>query len=728
MLTRSSRAPLIGLVVSLILAAALTDAQAPASAQLAPPVQPVPSVTFRMAINYVDVSVRVLDEHGNFVPNLKQTDFQVLEDKKPQTINAFGLVQIPLERPEKPLFMAQPIDSDVVANTRGNEGRLYLLALDDMHTDPLRSQRVKNAARKFIEENLGVNDLAAVTIIGRSDAAQELTGNRRLLLAAVDKFLGQQPRSATLETIAAYNRDVGLGSIDPSGDVADPYLPERLSNDRRTFQSLTRLVDWMGGIHGRRKALIYLSEGFGYDIRDAFRRLDGASGLGQPDLSGIFDDTRQVIAAATRNDVNIYAVDPRGLSAGGDELVETASLADAGRPLDASDPNFGNNSATSRTDLGAMSLNRELEAAQDTLRSLSERTGGFATLNSNDFSTAFNRIVDENSSYYILGYYSTNEKRDGKYRAIDVRLANRPGLVVRARKGYLAASGKTQTSAVATDGAPEVSAQLRELLRSPVPVNGIAFSATAATFMGTPPNNTVVVTVEARVTDLRLTPKEGKLAGNVAIALAVVDGPGKLRGSVAPTLALHLRPETYDQITKRGSIRVISQFALPPGRYQLRAAALAADAKNSGGVQYDLEVPDFSKARLSLSSVALVSSWANLSLSAADKHLDERLPEPTTQREFSSEEELTLYVEPYDNQRTPVHKVLITSTVRADDGHVVFKDVMERSNEDLKNARGVSTRIPLKALRPGLYVLTVEARSELDNLEPVSQLLQFQVR
>jgi hypothetical protein len=266
------------------------------------------------------------------------------------------------------------------------------------------------------------------------------------------------------------------------------------------------------------------------------------------------------------------------------------------------------------------------------------------------------------------------------------------------------------------------------LLRSPVPVSGIAFSATAATFRGTPPNNTVVVAVEASVTDLRLTSKDGKLAGNLAVALAVVDSDGKLRGSVAPTLALGLRPETYSQIVQKGSIGVVSQFALPPGRYQLRAAALAADAKNSGAVQYDLEVPDFSKARFSLSSAVLVSSWASLSIAAADKHLDETLPEPTTRREFSSEEELTVYVEPYDSQRTPAHRVSVTSTVRADDGRVVFKHVEERSNEELQAARGVSTRIPLKELGPGLYVLTVEARSELGNLEPVSQLLQFRIR
>lgn len=715
MLTHSSPTAFMAMV----LATTLTAAQAP-------PIQPIPPVTFKMEINYVTVSARVLDEHGNFVPNLRQEDFRILEDRKPQAIKAFGLVRIPFERREKPLFMGQPIDSDVVDNARTNEARLYVLALDDLHTDPLRSQRVKNAARKFIEENLSANDLAAVTIIGRSDAAQELTGNRRLLLAAIDKFLGQQPRSATLEKIDAYNRAVGIGAVDPGGDVSDRYLPERLSNARRTFRTLTRLAGWMGGVHGRRKALIYFSEGFGYDIGDVFGGLDSATQPRKPDLMEIVDHTREVIGAATRNDVNIYAVDPRGLSAAGDELIGTGNLADGGIPLNAADSGFGNNSATFRSDLGSRSLNRELQTAQENLRSLSEQTGGFATLTSNDFTTAFNRIVDENSSYYVLGYYSSNEKRDGKYRAIDVRLANRPGLVIRSRKGYLAPRGKTQTSALPADELPNVSAQLRDVLRSPVPVRGLTFSATAATFRGMAPNNTVVVTVEVSAKDLGLIEKDGIFTGNLGMALVVVDPDGKLRASAAPTLALRFRQETYRQLAQSGRFRIIAQFQLAPGRYQLRAAALASPGENSGSVHYDLEVPDFTNRRLSMSSVALVSSRASSWPSAADNHVDQRLPEPTALREFSADDELSLYVEAYDD-RLPAHRIDVTTTVRSADGGVVFRSEKALSSGNTDSARGVSTPIPLKPLGAGLYVLTVEARSRLADSDLVRQVLQFRV-
>jgi VWFA-related protein len=712
----------------LSLSVAVTIVSAVLAAGQGSAVQPLPPVTFKMDINYVDVSVRVLDKDGHFVPNLTKDDFRILEDKKPQTIDAFGAVRLPFERPEKPIFLQQPLDPDVVVNARGNEGRLYVLVLDDLHTDALRSQRVRAAARKFISDHLSANDLAAVTVIGRSDAAQELTSNRRLLLAAVDKFIGQAPRSATLESVDAYNRGVASGMIDPGGDVSDPLLQERISNDRRSLRSLTRLADWMGsGVHGRRKALIYFSEGFGYDVSDVFRSMNSAIEPRKGDVLDLFDNMRDAISAATRNDVNIYAVDPRGLSAAGDVLIEAGGQADAGVAYNVDEPNYGA-AGQFRPDLGAQSLNRELEAAHANLRQLSDETGGFATLNANEFTDAFNRIVDENGSYYVLGYYSKNEKRDGKYRAIDVRLVNRPGLVVRARKGYLAPrGGKPATAAIAADAAPDVPARLRDVLRSPVPVGGLVFSATAASFKGAASNNTVVVAVEVSGQDLGLVAKDGVFAGSLSLALVVSDPEGKLRASASPTLNLALKPDTYNYVSKNGSFRVVAQFALPPGRYVLRAAAIATGGKNSGGVQYDLDVPDFTKTRLALSNPVLMSAKASLSPTAADDHVDKTLPQPTTLREFSSDDELTLYVAAYDNQPTPAHTLDLVSTVQASDGTVVFKDEQARASTDV-NARGVTTRIPLKGLNPGLYVLTVEARSRLSGIEPARQLVQFRVR
>ena len=167
-----------------------------------------------------------------------------------------------------------------------------------------------------------------------------------------------------------------------------------------------------------------------------------------------------------------------------------------------------------------------------------------------------------------------------------MRLPNRTGLMVRARRGYLAPSGKGESASIGTDKTPNASAQLRELLRSPVPMSGVSVSATAATFRGQTRNGTVVVAVEARAGDSEFTEKGGRFTGRLSVGLAALDYDGKLRASAAPTLDFGLKPETYQRIAKEGNVRLVSQLALPPGRYQLRAALLDDVAGNGGSVQY----------------------------------------------------------------------------------------------------------------------------------------------
>jgi len=121
--------------------------------------------------------------------------------------------------------------------------------------------------------------------------------------------------------------------------------------------------------------------------------------------------------------------------------------------------------------LGVFALQDELRLSQDSLRGLAEETGGFASVSSNDFSSAFRRIVDVNSTYYVLGYYSTNEKRDGRYRKIEVKLS-RPGLDVNARKGYVAPRGKAPGSKT-IEASAGTSKELREALNSPLQESGL---------------------------------------------------------------------------------------------------------------------------------------------------------------------------------------------------------------------------------------------------------------
>lgn len=266
--------------------------------------------TFKAQVEYVEVDVIVTDQQGRPVRDLTKDDFQVFEDGKRQAITNFAQVSIPVERPDRPLFQPDPIEPDTASNERPFNGRLYVLVLDDLHVNALRSQQVKNAAKQFIQRNLSANDMMAIIFTGgRSDWNQEFTSSRRLLLAAVDKFMGQKLQSATLNKSQEYYRQrdlLGSAAGLNSRTVADPEDMERAYKARNTLSTLKNVAEWFGGVRGRRKTLLWLSEGIDYDITDLIRD------MGQPasQASTIIEDVRDAIAAATRANVSIYAVDP----------------------------------------------------------------------------------------------------------------------------------------------------------------------------------------------------------------------------------------------------------------------------------------------------------------------------------------------------------------------------------------------------------------------------------
>lgn len=333
--------------------------------------------TFRAGVDYVEIDAVVTDRQGNFIRNLTKADFQVLEDGKPQTVSVFSLVNIPTNRDTE--------DDDAPGSSEGasTRGRLYVMVLDDLHTPPLRTPQVTRAARLFVQEHMAANDLAAVvTTSGRSNAAQELTGDKQLLLRAIDGFSGQRLWRA--------------------GESLDA---ERGFNARIAMSSLREVSARMGELHGRRKAMLFISEGIDFDIYDVFANRDANT---------VREEVRAAISAATRSNVSIYSVDPRGLSSLADEEIERGE---------------------SSLSTGRGSSSERLRLAQDSLRILSDMTGGFAAVNSNDFAGIFDRIVRDNSTYYLLGFNPANDKRDGRFRKLDVRVA-RDGVMVRARRGY----------------------------------------------------------------------------------------------------------------------------------------------------------------------------------------------------------------------------------------------------------------------------------------------------
>lgn len=678
-------------------AATLTAEQQANTAQGPSPAQSdTPPLTFRVEVNYVEVDATVTDAQGNLVTDLTADDFEILEDRRAQTISSFSLVRIPVERAERPLFAAAPIEPDVQTNT-GVEGRIYLIVLDSLHTSFENTLRVRAAARQFIERSFGANDLAAVVFTGgQTRDTQDFTGNPRLLLAAIDRFAGMRTPGQT-QSLA---EQLGAGITRLPGDpVADPAEFQRAYNARSSMDRIRELSTFMGGVRGRRKAMLLVGEGVDYEFADI---------INNAQATGVLESFRDAIGAATRANVAIYAIDPRGLS-----NPEASLIGVAGAPgLD--DPSAG--------DLGTRSIGREFQQSQNSLRILANDTGGFAVLNQNDFSTAFDRIVRDNSTYYVLGYYPTNERRDGRFRAITVRV-KRPGLQVRSRRGYVAPRGRApgSPSPAPAAGPGAVTAAVSEAVGSPVPISGIPLTVSAVPFKGVAPNAAVAVAVELRVDDFTFTEANGTFNDRVEIAMLPTDREGKTQGGERVPIGMAMRPETLAAARERG-FRLTSQVNVPPGRYQLRVGA-AEEGGKAGSVLFDLEVPDFAREPFTMSGVALTSARAlTVPTGAARSPLGSLLPAPlSAAREFSRDDELALYVEFYENApNAPPHRLDLATTVRAEDGRTVFENREERQSTELQGASGgygYQMRIPLSGLGPGAFVLRVEGRSRLGDQE-----------
>ena len=603
------------------------------------------SPTFRGQVDIVSVDVFVTDRAGDPVPNLRLEDFELFEDGRPQVITSFAEVNIPITPPAP--FVPDAPRSDVATN-EGSDGRIYVIALDEILPD--LALRARRYLRTFIEQHFEPNDIGVVVNLGRarSKEAQDFTSDRGLLLAAIDKLKGWSPDDPLMTP-----RPLSLRQRDQAGAL------------KLLIRSLARLP-------AGRKAMIYV----GQDMGDVYRVIDHKGGVLPLEL----EDLRTAMTEAMRGGVAIYAIHACGLSPGG-TLVESAThqAAPCGVTLD----------------------------QIDAYRRLASATGGFAVVNSNGFDQALTRVVRENSSYYLLGFSSTNDKRDGRYRRLEVR-AKRSGLTVRTRDGYIAPSRSTRSDASTRSTAINAG----EAITSPIKNTGLPMKVFAAAFKGSKGNRAdVLITAEVDGATLGLMTNAASASGQLELAAAAVSASGKVTYGPQRVFNLTLDSETYKRAAEHG-IRVVSTLTLPPDRYQLRVGAGNPKAESRlGSVIYDLDVPDFDKGPLALSTVVLMTA-ADRAVTASPKALTGVLPmAPTPKREFPSGTPMLLYAEAYlnANRREP-RSVELKVELRDAQQRVLLGITDQRTRND-KGTVAFSVAMPPLDVPAGSYTLHVEASS-----------------
>jgi VWFA-related protein len=464
------------------------------------------------------------------------------------------------------------------------------------------------------------------------------------------------------------------GGIDTGGGREKNFMGD--------FRSL---MEFMATLHGARKAVIFASQNI---PGDPYMIIDRPKNLG-----GIFSDVHpdfvDALSFATRNNIAIYPIDPGGL---------TTDLSEAG------------SNDTSE-------LDRRMN-----LRGLAEITGGFALTGSNNYEAAFERLVEENSTYYVLGFNSSEEHR-ANYSHVEVHV-KRPGLTVHTVGGYITPRKEEKPLRRATS----VLAAAWDAVASATTTSGVPMRAYAASFKGKGKDATVAISLEIAANRLNLVDDNGIHRGEMDILFAVTDSKGKRHPIMRHRAKLALSQTTFDRIS-HSALRVISELQLPKGHYQIRASA--GGAAVAGSVVYDLDIPDYSDDFV-MSGLALSSSVTGQTPTVSPhNHIDVAFPgPPTTVREFAREDRVTLYAEVYENRKKP-HVVTMNVELRDSKGHAVGTHSIEREAKD--KPKDVSSYVfaptlTLEDVPTGDYVLHVDARSSLDKNKPQIHEIPIRVR
>jgi VWFA-related protein len=614
-----------------------------ASGQQPPPQSPPPQgppPTFKSSADLIRLDVSVLDNTRLPVKGLTAKDFTVIDAGKPQAITTFAAVDVP--EPDVPTTAwMRDVDPDIKRNDDLNDRRLIVIVLDDAQVDSMNVRMSNNvkAAGRAIIDQLGQGDLAAVIFTMDQRNQQDFTTDRAKLLAAVDRF--------------------------HAGMAGDLELFQQYSVD-----TLQQLADYLVEIPTRRKAIFYVSTGINVDLQDLMPVNANIRGNTRGDRAGavaqIINDMHEVFRKAQLANVNIHAVDP--------SAMERAA---GGRGL--ADPR------------------------KDFLLSISNETGGFPIVNTDDYQQAIAQVFLENSSYYLLGY-EPQAGNDGRFHRIEVKV-NRPGLIVRARSGYYAPDAiKAVPSGKSNKVAPS---PLRMAINGLLPIGDLPMQVTAVPFASPDKKMATVAIALGLLQDVETGDvRKVEHVDFLVDALSQADGSSKSAHGLKADVTL--KPNVKGKI----GYEVLTRIDLKPGRYELRLAATLPSTNTSGSVYYSVDVPDFSKAPMLLSG-AVLSVTPALIAAPRDRLADLTPLVPTTNRYFNRKEDLvSAFVRIYQHGKGDPKPVVMASRVTDSRGVVVVNrvstiPVMAFSNPD--RSFGFRFAVPIANLDPGSYLLTFDA-------------------
>ncbi len=598
--------------------------------------------------NLVIEDVILKDKQGNPIPGLTAKDFIVTEDGKPQEVKICDFQSLeetvtpepvaapkpavtqPKEEP-KPVVAAAPAPPPVKSVTATEiapekpgdikyKDRRLLVMFFDMTSMPIQDQvRAQTAAQKFLKTQMTKSDLMAImTFSADVKVVEDFTDDHDLLTKDIKNLTIGEGQGFDYST-----------SDDSSSDTGAAFQQDDtefdIFNTDRQLSALETAVKMLGSLN-EKKALVYFASGM-------TKTQDNQAQL------------QATINAAIRANVSFYPIDARG-------LVASAPLGDATKGSPGSQAMYTGSSARAATS--------NFQGQQETLYTLAADTGGKALLDNNDLGMGIVQAQRDISSYYILGYYPTNDKLDGGFRRVKITL--RPELVAKYgepknyRQGYFA--GKDFSKFNASDK----ERQLTQALLLGDPVTDIPIAMEIDYFRLAKDRYFVPITAKIPGSALATAKaKNGAESTKIDFIGEIKDDKNKVVENVRDYIPVTLKGEAVGQLAKR-NLAYDMGFTLAPGKYSIKFLARENETGQMGTYSTSFVVPDLTNETrtLPISSVVLSSQRADVSSAVFkaqnDKKLDAANPLieqgkkliPSVTYTFSKAQDMFVYLQAYE--------------------------------------------------------------------------------
>ena len=572
--------------------------------------------SFSAGTTAVLVDVVVRDRRGRPVQDLTADQFEIYEDAVRQTLGSFSVLEragglgIRVGR----RVSAPPAAADSTAGQPASsslaEGPTVAIVFDALRAEPLAlAQKAALSYLPLMEETEA--RVGVFTSDPGLRVLQPYTDNLTLARRAVHRLTAAgttQQEAETERRHVLYERlnqldALGVGTdaatFGPEGGnqtaaqaIVEQQMTELEMRMLRNFESLDRDQRGLGTADALlsiiqslayspgRKTIVYLSEGL----------------PASPAMQARLDT---LVSAANRANVSVYTIDAAGLRA-------ESALTETRREVDAAGQERLRQSGASRDPTNGP-LMRVVERTEDLLRldphgglsRLAEDTGGFLIRDTNDLSSGFRRIDEDNRFHYLLTYTPTNVQFDGKFRKIQVRV-KREGMQVFARKGYLALRGPSQTRL-------SYEAAALAVFDRGKPPNAFPISATGFVFPEPKGRAAVPLVVQVKTRDLhfQIDQERGTYAAQAAVMATVKNSEGQTVHTLSQQYVLTGAAKDVE-VARTGEILFYRQPELAPGVYRLEALVHDAMGGRASARFSTLTVPPPSRDRTPASTLVLV--------------------------------------------------------------------------------------------------------------------------